>query len=182
MECVEIPKEASLDDIKLYIESRIDTLPIDNIDEREELATQILHKFGACFLWVRLVIDGLKHVYSSENIMKALERIPEGMIPLYERTVNAMAENTLEKHIAKAVLIWAMVSTRKLTVSELSQALKVDINAVLPSAKSAVEGLCGQLVSVQPDSNLIELIHPTAREFLLSEAAEEFKVSSAVAH
>ncbi|CCC11157.1 hypothetical protein SMACR_03863 [Sordaria macrospora] len=105
VECVEILKEASLDDIKLYIESHIDTLPIDNIDEREELATQILHKFGACFLWVRLVIDGLKHVYSSENIMKVLERIPEGMIPLYERTVNAMAENTLEKHIAKAVLM-----------------------------------------------------------------------------
>ncbi|KAK3947133.1 hypothetical protein QBC32DRAFT_98334 [Pseudoneurospora amorphoporcata] len=182
VQCVEIPREASLDDIKLYIQSRVDTLPIDNIDEREELATQILHKSGACFLWVRLVLDKLENVYSNESIMKVLEEIPEGMVPLYERTIQVMAENTLEKHIARAVLLWTVVSTRKLAVSELSQALKLDINTALPSAKSAVEGLCGQLVAIQKDSSLIELIHPTAREFLLSEPAGEFMVSLPGAH
>jgi WD40 repeat protein len=104
------------------------------------------------------------------------------MIPYYERTIRSMAENKLEKHIAKALLVWVVTSTRSLTVSELSEALKVDINIVLPSAKSAIEGLCGQLVSVNSETGVVDLVHPTAREFLLSEAAGEFRVMRPVAH
>ncbi|KAK3941413.1 hypothetical protein QBC46DRAFT_258764 [Diplogelasinospora grovesii] len=180
--CIKIPAEDSFGDIQRYIQSRIDSLPIDGDSDREELASNILRKSNACFLWVRLVLDELENVYSSESMIKVLERIPEGMLPYYERTIVAMKKNTLEKHIAKAVLMWTVASARKMTISELSQALKLDINTVLPSAKSAVEGLCGQLVSVDKDSNLVDLVHPTAREFLLSEAADEFTVSEPAAH
>lgn len=178
--CVEIPVQDSVNDIKHYIQSRIDSLT--STADKEELASNILRKSNACFLWVRLVLDELENVYSSESIMKVLEKIPEGMLPYYERTIKAMSANKLEKHITKAVLVWAVASARKLTISELSQALELDINTVLPSARTAVEGLCGQLVSVDKDSGLVDLIHPTAREFLLSEAADEFMVSKPAAH
>ncbi len=180
--CIEIPLQSSLGDIRRYINNRIDGLPVDSGPERQELADTILRKSNGCFLWVRLVMDELENVYSSESIIKVLENIPEGMRSYYERTINAMSAITLDKHIAKAVLMWAATSARELTADELSQALKLDINTVLPSAKSAVEGLCGQLVSVDRDSGLIHLIHPTAREFLLSEAAGEFAVSKSLAH
>ncbi|KAL2020066.1 hypothetical protein VTK56DRAFT_8870 [Thermocarpiscus australiensis] len=180
--CIQIPVQASIDDIRRYIESRIDGLPLDNAAEREELASTILGKSNACFLWVRLVMDELESVYSNEGIVKVLERIPEGMLSYYERTMNTMAANTLEKHISKAVLMWTAASARNLTLSELSQALKLDINTVLPSAKSAVEGLCGQLVSIDRVSGLVDLIHPTACEFLFSEAAGEFAISRPLAH
>ncbi|KAK1764024.1 hypothetical protein QBC33DRAFT_548570 [Phialemonium atrogriseum] len=180
--CIEIPVQDTINDIRSYIQSRIDSLPLGSFTDREELAINILDKSNACFLWVRLVLDELENVYSSESITKVLERIPGGMLPYYERTVKAMTANTLEKHIAKAVLVWTVASARKLTISELSVALKLDINTALPSAKIAVEGLCGQLVSVDNDSGLVDLIHPTAREFLLSEAAGEFMVSKPAAH
>lgn len=180
--CIEIPVQDTIRDISCYIQSRIDSLPVDSIPERERLARRILSKSNACFLWVRLVFDELENVYSSESITTVLDGIPEGMIPYYERTIKGMAANTLEKHIAKAVLLWSMASTRKLTIPELSQALTLDTNAVLPSAKSAVEGLCGQLVSVHEESGIVDLVHPTAREFLLSEAAGEFRVSKPNAH
>jgi WD40 repeat protein len=180
--CIEIPIQASLADIQRYVRSRIDGLPVDSAAEREELANTILRKSNGCFLWVRLVMDELENVYSNESIITVLERIPEGMRSYYERTINTMTAITLDKHIAKAVLMWAATSARRLTTAELSQALKLDINAVLPSAKSAVEGLCGQLVAIDRDTDLIDLIHPTAREFLVSEAAGEFAVSKLLAH
>ena len=181
--CIEIPVQASLDDIRLYVTSRIDGLPVDGVRERAELANTIIAKSNASFLWVRMVMDELENVYSSESIRKVLEGIPEGMLSYYQRTINTMAANTMEKHIAKSVLMWAAVSVRKLTVEELSQALKIDIDTVLlPSTKSAVEGLCGQLVSINQSSSLVDLIHPTARELLLSEAAGEFSVSRPLAH
>lgn len=180
--CMEIPTKASLDDIERYIHSRIENLPIDAVADRQQLAMEVLQRSNACFLWVRLVLDELEQVYSHESILQVLRSIPEGMVPYYERTIGAMAENKMEKHIAKAVLIWAVASSRDLSISELSHALKLDINTVLPSAKSAVEGLCGQLVSVQHDTGLIYLVHPTAREFLLSDKAGEFSVSKPQAH
>ncbi|VUC28138.1 unnamed protein product [Clonostachys rosea] len=151
--CFEIPTHNSLHDIRCYIESRIDNLPIDNKHDREDLAAVILRKSNASFLWVRLVLDELETVYSSDTIMEVLDGIPEGMVAHYERTIKAMAANTREKDIAKAVLLWTATGARKLTVSELSQALKLDINALLPSAKSAVQGLCGQLVAVDHETD-----------------------------
>ncbi len=180
--CIEIPTMASINDIQRYIHSRIENLPIDATADKQELAKEILQRSNACFLWVRLVLDELEQVYSHETILKVLRSIPEGMVPYYERTIAAMADHKMEKHIAKAVLVWAVASTRSLSISELSHALKLDINTVLPSARSAVEGLCGQLVSVQRDTGLVCLVHPTAREFLLSENAGEFSVLKPRAH
>lgn len=172
--CIEIPVQDSINDIRRYIESRIDSLP--HFAGREELASRILSKSNACFLWVRLVLGELETVYSSESIADILEQIPEGMVPYYERIIKAMSARTREKHIAQAVFVWTVACARRLTVQELSQALELDINTVLPNAKNAVEGLCGQFVTVDENSGVVDLVHQTAREFLLSEAAGEFRV------
>ncbi|KAK7997445.1 hypothetical protein PG989_005485 [Apiospora arundinis] len=179
---LQIPTESSMHDIECYIQSRTENLPLDESSDRIELARKILVRSNASFLWVRLVLDELEHVYSSASILKVIEGIPEGMMPYYQRTVSSMAENKREKHIAKAVLLWVVTSSRRLTVAELSQALRLDIKEELPSAKSAVEGLCGQLVSVDKDTDMIDVVHPTVREFLHSEAAGEFHISKALAH
>ncbi|KAF7561983.1 hypothetical protein G7046_g2154 [Stylonectria norvegica] len=181
--CIEIPQRDSVDDIERYIQSRLENLPIDAAAEKQELGSNVLRRSNASFLWVRLVLDELEQVYSKEIILQVLQGIPEGMVPYYERTTRTMAENKLEKHIAKAVLVWVVASSRKLKISELSHALELDINTVLPSAKSAVEGLCGQLVSVDKSSSgIVDVIHPTVREFLLSPAAGEFSIHKSKAH
>ncbi|KAJ9160996.1 GPI inositol-deacylase [Coniochaeta hoffmannii] len=179
---IEIPLDNSMRDIERYIDSRIDTLPLTEESDRDELAKKILRRSNACFLWVRLVLDELQHVYSTVSILRVLQGIPDGMIPYYERTITTMAENRREKHIAKSVLLWVVTSSRKMTIPELSQALQLDIQENLPSAKSAVEGLCGQLVSVNQGTNKVEIVHSTVREFLLSEAAGEFQISKPLAH
>lgn len=176
---IEIEFEDSIRDIECYIQTRTHNQAIANKDDFME---SLLRRSNACFLWVKLVLDELEQVYSNESILEVLHDIPGSMIPYYERTTRAMAEKKREKHIARSVLIWAVASSRKLLIPELSNALKLDINAELPHARNAVEGLCGQLVSVNYHSGVVDLIHPTVREFLLSEAAEEFTISIPEAH
>lgn len=181
---MEIQKEDSIQDIQYYIQSRTKGSPTDsggNISVQEDLTESLLRRSNACFLWVRLVLDELEEVYSNDGMAQALNGIPEGMVPYYERTVRSMAEKK-ERHISSAVLMWVVASLQKLTIQELACALEWDIKAVLPNALSAVEGLCGQLVSVDDHSGAVELVHSTAREFLLSEPAAPFTVVRPQAH
>lgn len=180
--CREVVPGDIMGDIESYVHERARNLPFARIDENEDLPSLLLQRANSCFLWVRLVLDELETVYSEESIFQVLESIPEGMVPYYERTVQTMSENKHEKHIAKGVLLWVVASSRQLTVTELSEALELDVGAKLNSASSAVTGLCGQLVCVNENSGLVDLVHPTVREFLLSEAAGDFFVSKAEAN
>ena len=180
--CIEIPVQDTINDIQRYIGSRIDDLLAYQAVDRDELSRNVLNKSNACFLWVRLVLDELENVYSTDSIMDILEQIPEGMVPYYGRIIKEMARNTREKHIAKALLVWTVACARKLTIQELSQALELDANIVIPSARSAVKGLCGQFLTLDDNSDIVDLVHPTAREFLLSEAAGEFRVTEFSSH
>jgi WD40 repeat protein len=180
--CIEVSAEDSTSDIGCYIQERVKNLANDLVGGKKDIAETLLRRSNTCFLWVRLVLDELEKVYTTESITQILQSIPEGMVPYYERTVRAMAENTLEKHVARAVLVWVVASSRNLFIPELSNALKSDINTVLPSAKSAVEGLCGQLIFVDHQSGMVSLVHTTVREFLLSESAREFYIFKPRAH
>ena len=180
--CIEVSPDDSTGGIDCYIQERVKNLGNDLVGSKKDIAETLLRRSSTCFLWVRLVLDELEKVYTTESITQILRSIPEGMVPYYERTVRAMAENTLEKHVARSVLVWVVASSRNLYVPELSNALKLDIDTVLPSAKSAVEGLCGQLIFVDRQSGMVRLVHATVREFLLSKSAGEFYISKPRAH
>ncbi|KAH8714072.1 hypothetical protein GQ44DRAFT_660589 [Phaeosphaeriaceae sp. PMI808] len=179
---VEIPASDTMRDIDLYVRSRVSDLPIDEEGERKELARQISAKSNTSFLWVKLVMDELEGVYGYDSIIQVLQGIPEGMVPYYARVVAEMGERKREQHVAKAILMWVMLATRPLSVSELSHALQLDINVHLPSAKAAIEGLCGHLVTVDIRTSMILPVHATAREFILSEEAGDFRVSKVQGH
>ena len=180
--CREVVPRDVMSDIEGYVHDRAANLPSAKIAENEGVASVLLRRANACFLWVRLVLDELETVYSDESILQVLEKVPEGMVPYYERTLRVMSENKREKHIAQCVLLWVVASLRSLTITELSEALELDIGCKLNSASNAVAGLCGQLISVDEQSGLVEPVHATVREFLLSDAAGDFFVSKAEAN
>lgn len=182
VDIVEIPVQDTKKDIETFVRSRMELLPIDNEEERHQLACKIVSKSSASFLWARLVMDELEGVYGYESINAVLQGIPEGMMSYYQRTIAEMAQNKREKHIAKAILVWVVNAARPLSTVELSEALRLDINVRLPSAKTAIEGLCGQLVVVDQYTNLVSVVHTTAREFLISEDAGDFRIMKAEAH
>lgn len=177
---IDIDRKDSLDDIHCYVKSRVEGMALPDASSIEELTSTIMRKSNACFLWVRLVMDELEGVFTTVSRMDILNTIPEGMKPYYERTIEPIEANTREKHISKAIFTWVVATARALDVSELIEALQHDISADVPQSTGAIEGLCGQLVTVGA-SGTVELIHPTAREFLLSSAGE-FNVSLPRAH
>lgn len=159
---IEIPIRDTMRDIRLFVANRMEVLPIDSDEEKQQLTREILAKSDASFLWVRLVMDELEGVYGYESIMSVLQEIPEGMRSYYRRTITEMAKNTREKHISKAILLWTVSAARPLSIAELSEALMLDINVHFPSAKTAIEGLCGQIVSVDKETNLVHIVHTSS--------------------
>ena len=178
---VQIPVDDTMRDIELYISKRIGNLPVDGEEELAELADKIRAKCNACFLWVRLVMDELEGVYGYESITQVLEEIPEGMLSYYKRAVTEMAGKR-EIPVAKAILSWTILAARPLSVLELSNAVEQDLKIKLSSQKGAIEGLCGQLVSIDPKTDLVQVVHATAREFLMSDEAGDFKISRSQGH
>jgi len=179
---VDIPADKTLEDIGRYLESRLDDLPIDTEDEKRALSRAIITKSGACFLWVRVVLDELRGAWADQSMLEILEQIPDGMLPYYKRTIGGLAENRKEKEVVKAILLWTTMAARPLHTAELAHALELEIQKTFPSIASAVEALCGQLVVVDKNTGFMYIIHATAREFLLSEGAGEFAVDPAAAH
>ena len=179
---VELPAKNTKSDIELFVRNRVRGLHIDAADEKEELTKVILKKSDTSFLWARLVLDELDDVYGHEGIRNVLRMIPPGMMPYYKRIIRDMEQNEREKHIAKAILRWSILAARPLSVTELTNALKLDIGANLSSPKQAVEVLCGQLLTIDLGSNEVHIVHATAREFLVSEDAGYFALRKGEDH
>jgi hypothetical protein len=156
-------------------------LPVDSNAERQELAKKILSKSGGCFLWVRLVLQVLEHIYDETTIETVLEEIPEEMTEFYDRTVELMSKNLREKDIAKAILRWSVVCTRPLKTAEFEQALNLDIGANVRSIEKSIKGLCGQLVFVDK-SKSVQMVHQTARDYLFRNQHSEFWIDLGAEH
>ena len=174
----QIPIDSTMKDIKLYIMANIHRLPLDEDDEdgHNDLISTIVKKSNGCFLWVKLVVDQLSHVYSSTGIRKVLAEVPEGMDSLYTRIVEALSQAAVDKPFAKAILSWTVCAGRPLLTEELRWALQLDTNDKIFNIDYAVTSACGQLVYVD-NSSRVHMVHQTAREFLLNlDPSNEFSI------
>ncbi|KAK4214683.1 NACHT and WD domain protein [Rhypophila decipiens] len=179
---VEIPTHNTLEDIETYLKDGLAELPVGSENERMELTGTILSKAGSSFLWARLVVNELQGAWTDQSIKDILERIPVGMVPYYQRAIDKIAQNQRDMPVVKSMLVWTLAVARPLHMDELAHALELDLQKTFPSISTAVEGLCGQLVMIDKNTGLVNLIHPTAREFLLSDSARDFKVDAVSAH
>ena len=169
-------------DILIFLNSASVHFPVDDADERERLIEKLLNKANGCFLWVKLVLQELERVYSDDQINEVIDEMPEGMSALYDRALKTMSGNVREKKLIHALLTWAVIATRPLKIAELQTALKLDLGVNIRNVQHSVEALCGQLLYVN-QSGTIEMIHTTAREFLLDKDLEsEFAVTREMGH
>ena len=172
----------TIDDIKLFVTARIDRLPVEEGESSAKLVDRILAKSNGSFLWVRLVIQELEHVWSEEGIEDVLNEIPADMTMLYTRTLEQMSKVTRAAKLVKAVLTWTVCASRILTLREMQCALKLDINETVQSLEKSIASTCGHLVFVDQQSR-IQIIHQTARDFLLQENLDsEFAVKRSEGH
>ena len=178
-----ILEEDTKSDIALYLEANMDQLPLTEGDDKGDMVSKILDKSAGCFLWVSLILQELRQAHTSSEIRQVLEEVPSDMNALYSRILDSMSKAPpYGKVLARAILTWAVCSSRPLTTDELVQALQIDIKDKVNNIKGSIESRCGQLVYVDAQSR-VQMVHQTARDFLLQASdSSEFGVEGREGH
>lgn len=178
--CKEISVEDTKKDIEAYTNEKVAQLSLDDEVTSRYVERKVLEKSLGCFLWVKLVLRELDDVHMRSSIEQILEEVPEGMDPLYARTLETMSRHIHgnSKSFVQAILAWTMCATRPLSVSELQNALQLDIGEEVYRLRQAITSLCSQLVYID-GKDLVQPVHQTAREYLLLHTDSEWSVSRA---
>lgn len=172
----------TLPDIKRVVEVKSKSLIVKDDAHRNALIEQVLFKSQGSFLWAVLVLNELSNCYSEETISEALRDVPREMGGFYKRTLTQMSQSTRGKNLVQAILAWTTCATRPLTTRELEGALKLDVHDTFARLDETVAALCGQLVVIDRFGK-VQMVHATAREFLLDEGLEsDFAVDPMQAH
>ncbi|EXJ63335.1 uncharacterized protein A1O5_11656 [Cladophialophora psammophila CBS 110553] len=170
-------------DMRLYLNSRLDYFPVDDHAKRNALVERLLAKANDSFLWLTLVTPELEVVYSETSIAQIFEEVPLGMSAFYERSVQSLLRSKRqgEREVAKAVLIWSTCAMRPLKLEELMVALNEYEGCRVPNLRAVIEGPCNGLLFIDNDGR-VQLVHATAREYLLEVLESLFEVTHRAGH
>ncbi|KAM0804114.1 hypothetical protein BDR22DRAFT_800435 [Usnea florida] len=169
-------------DILKYLNENIHFLPTVDEGGHQSTIIKIIDKSAGCFLWVKLVLEELRHVHTSAEVHQVLEEVPSDMDELYTRILNSMSKAPYGKALTKAILTWTVCSARPLTTQELYYALQLDINDSIDTIEKTIIASCGQLVYIDSRS-CVHMVHQTARNFLLqSNVDSEFQIDKRAGH
>jgi WD40 repeat protein len=169
-EVYRLQEKDTLDDIGLFVESRMDRLPAGNDDDRQRLKQNILEKSSGSFLWTTLVVKELELAYSEESAEEILNETPVDMNQFYAKMVETILENRRAVKLAASIFLWTLFSLRPLKVSELQSALKLDTGQTVHNLEKSITAICGQLVIVN-SMNEVGIVHETARAYLLQDGS-----------
>ena len=169
-------------DILKYLNENIHFLPTVDEGGHQSTIIKIIDKSAGCFLWVKLILEELRHVHTSAEVHQVLEEVPSDMDELYTRILNSMSKAPYGKALTKAILTWTVCSARPLTTQELYYALQLDINDSIDTIEKTIIASCGQLVYIDTRS-CVHMVHQTARDFLLhSNVDSEFQIDKRAGH
>ncbi|EHK17939.1 uncharacterized protein TRIVIDRAFT_67162 [Trichoderma virens Gv29-8] len=171
-----ISPEVTKSDIRLYIEANKHKVNVGDEEQKNNFIKRIIEKSDGCFLWVRLVLDELASTWSLREAERVLDDLPQGMSPFYLRAIDSMSsEHPDNQRLIRAILTWVVCSVRPLTVAELTEALKLDINDEVPELDKAIASLCAQLLHVD-QSGRVMMAHFTAKTFLVDVVNSKFRI------
>lgn len=173
--------EAKESDIHLFVRKELRYLR-GTETFKQRVLKRVLQRASGNFLWVTLAMQEIMKCFTEEAIEKALNEIPSGMEPLYQRMEMNIARDLREgdKDLAKHILTWAACAKRAMTLLELSQALEPEFPALL-DLSHAIGEVCGQFVVVDGSSH-VAMVHQTARDYLLKTPDLEFSIVAPEAH
>lgn len=160
----------SLSDIELFLAKNCIYLPVENEIEREKLLTRILNRSKGNFLWTSLVLQELIETSSVQQAYEVLDSVPSGMEGLYSRILETITNHPRNNRLALAILKWCVCVRRPLTIEELKEALKHDLNDTFPRLEQTVSSITGNLVIIDSRSH-VQLAHLTVRAYLLQDHA-----------
>ena len=179
----EISLENTKTDIRLYLEENRHKFHVGDEKQKDAFRDRLLDKSEGCFLWAHTVLVELASAWSVSQIQRILAEVPQGMDPLYSRALAVMSSRPKpSRDLARAILTWIVCSIRPLTVAELSEAMKLDLDDEIPELEGDISSLCAQLVHVDGTGRVM-MVHLTARSFLTNdELQSEFRIDERLGH
>ncbi|KAG8160989.1 hypothetical protein KVR01_009253 [Diaporthe batatas] len=185
IECQEMSEDDVQGDIALLLKSNFKFLPCPASDRwptPESMASHILARSGGSFLWASLICSELRQVTSEKEIEQVLGSVPSSMDSFYTKILEDMKKSQFGKSIANALITWVAYAFRPLTTSEIQVPVELDTDDNVDNVERVISKCCGNMVYVD-DHNNVQLVHATAREFLITRASDSgFTVSSAEGH
>lgn len=178
-----LSEQDTLDDIRLFITTKLTELNrLETDEKRNAMCEKILYKSQGSFLWVRLVLQNFETAWSEEAMEAVLQDVPSDLGAVYHRIIQSIEPDPHKKILAKSILTWVVLASRPLSTDELRCAIKMDVGHTVQNITRAVPSVCGQLVSID-QKNRAQIIHDTAREFLLrSDLDSDLAIPKALAH
>ena len=145
---------------------------------KKDIKRALTDKAGGTFLYVSLVLSLLKRTRAQSLVREKLESLPEDLNNLYDKILSQIDQDCAE--IAIFVFRWVAVATRPLTVKELAMARalsewktnKLPPDDHLDELKDIFK-CCEPLVTLDTDHDTINLVHQSAKDYLLGAYLQE---------
>ncbi|KAF4452601.1 P-loop containing nucleoside triphosphate hydrolase [Fusarium austroafricanum] len=153
------------DDIKIYLENHIDNEPalVCHINKDPTLRTKIITTIiGKC--------KGIEK-HSLGAVDEALDTLPEDLDDMYHETIQRIkSQKDDAKDLARNIIIWLTYAIRPLSLPEIRHALAIKsdqkkFNERYQPYKEGIISVCAGLVTIDPESSIVRLVHYTAHEY-----------------
>ena len=166
-------------DLSKYIDVKVNELWTQKKyprDQKQVVKDVLTGKAEGTFLYVSLVLDDLRKAKIFSQVNQKLRKLPSNLDEVYDRILRQIDPDCVE--VAGFVLRWVAIARRPLTVEELAMARALGPeewkeNTIPPKdfLDSLKDGFkcCEPLVYVDPDNNTINLVHQSAKDYLLGE-------------
>ncbi|KAK0510326.1 hypothetical protein JMJ35_007720 [Cladonia borealis] len=166
------------DDLSKFINVKVDELSNRKryqAKQKDIIKRSLTEKAGGTFLYVSLVLQDLQKAKIFSQVKQKLQGLPLDLNDVYDRILGQIDADC--KETAKLVLRWVAVARRPLTVDELAVARALgteeyEENTMPP--KDLLDELkdsfkcCEPLVYVDPENDTVNLVHQSAKDYLLS--------------
>ncbi|RYP06507.1 hypothetical protein DL765_009461 [Monosporascus sp. GIB2] len=166
---LEVNSEAVLQAIKIYIEHKVSRIPSLESDpaQRANVQQKLVDKADGTFLWVDLILRSI-HGALGDDIVRRIDEIPSGLLPLYDRMMGDIGMSTSEyRDSCLAILSIAALAYRPLHVRELQMLAGLE-KYNTANVESIIED-CGSFLTLL--ERHVYPIHQSAKDYLVSEAA-----------
>ncbi|KAF3312792.1 hypothetical protein TWF173_006825 [Orbilia oligospora] len=176
--CMSIAIEAQEQDVRRYLEGRMQELPSfvqDNPDLQEEIKASIAKSVQGMFLLAQLHLDSLVGKRSPRAVKNALSNLLKCSGASNQAYAEAMEriEGQIQdrEELAKQALSWIVCAKRPLNTTELPHALAVkpgelEFDEENISPIEYIVFVCSGLVTIDEESKIIRLVHYTAQDYL----------------
>ncbi|KAJ6451155.1 ankyrin repeat-containing domain protein [Mycena sanguinolenta] len=175
---IHLEVRGSSQDIRVYLAQQILDFPRLSlyVKKSPELQDKIITKIelaaDGMFLLAKLHIESLSAAHNIHVIKTALENLPKKLEDAYADTmhrINRLVE--ADRKLALATLTWVTKARRLLTVTELQDALAIELDSTVlnPDNRTDIDiilGVCAGLVVVETNTPIIRIVHFTTQEYL----------------